>query len=91
MFCSVCEHCVRAKAPVEFGVFDITVPQQTQAAMGASVTALVMSEDEVEAALKLGASDATTSAAAFETAKGRFDVVLNCASGKIDGGLVGLD
>jgi hypothetical protein len=57
--------------------------------MGASVTALVLSEDEVEGALALGAAEALTSSAAFEGAKGRFDVVLNCASARVDGALVG--
>lgn len=61
---------------------------QFAAAMGASVTALVLSEDEVEGALALGAAEALTSSAAFEGAKGRFDVVLNCASARVDGALI---
>ncbi|GBF94986.1 alcohol dehydrogenase [Raphidocelis subcapitata] len=61
---------------------------QFAAAMGASVTALVLSDDEIEGALALGASDALTSAAAFEEAKGRFDVVVNCASARVDGALI---
>jgi hypothetical protein len=40
------------------------------------VTALTLSEDEIDGALKLGADSGMTSSDAFENAKGRFDIVL---------------
>lgn len=61
---------------------------QYAAAMGAEVTGLTLSEDEIEGALKLGADAGMTSADAFEKAQGRFDIVLNCASAKVDGGML---
>lgn len=59
---------------------------QFAAAMGAEVTALVLTEDDVKEAKALGADDALTSAAAFETKTDYFDVVLNCATARIGGG-----
>jgi hypothetical protein len=48
------------------------------------VTALVRDDDEAEAALVLGAREAATSARAFDEKKGSYDVVLNCASARLD-------
>ncbi|KIZ06745.1 putative NADH-dependent butanol dehydrogenase 1 [Monoraphidium neglectum] len=57
---------------------------QFAAAMGADVTALVRDDDEAGEALALGAREAATSARAFEEKKGSYDVVLNCASARLD-------
>lgn len=56
-----------------------------QAAMGGVVTALVKDDDEIAEAKQLGASDAATSSAAFDSMQGRFDIVLNCASANVPG------
>lgn len=52
--------------------------------MGAKVTALVLTDAEAAEARELGASDALSSSAAFESRRGTFDVLINCASARID-------
>ena len=58
--------------------------------MGADVTALVMTDGEAAAALALGAAAAAPSQVAFGNLKGRFDLVLNCASASIPADKVSL-
>lgn len=48
------------------------------------VTALVRDNDEIEEALSLGASSGMTSARAFDELKGTFDVILNCATARLE-------
>lgn len=48
------------------------------------VTALVRSDDEIEEALALGASSGMASSRAFDELKGTFDVILNCATARLE-------